>query len=86
MRDFERVMQHVVSGRPARFVGLLAANNESLELNAGEMVSLIGPNGTAKTTVFNCLTGFYRPCAEPLREGPIGESEKRAVDIDCSSA
>jgi branched-chain amino acid transport system ATP-binding protein len=34
-----------------------------LAVREGEIVSLIGPNGSGKTTFFHCLTGFYRPDA-----------------------
>ncbi|UDG81046.1 Lipopolysaccharide export system ATP-binding protein LptB [Candidatus Hartigia pinicola] len=50
-----------VSGLSMRFGGLLAVNNFELTLNQGEIISLIGPNGGGKTTIFNCLTGFYTP-------------------------
>lgn len=50
-----------------RFGGLLAVNNVALILNQGEIVSLIGPTGAGKTTVFNCLTGFYRPTSGSIK-------------------
>ena len=31
------------------------------------MISIIGPNGRARTTIFNCLTGFYRPSGGVIR-------------------
>src|SRR5262249_60175796 len=27
----------------------------------GQITGLIGPNGAGKATVFNCITGFYKP-------------------------
>ena len=43
------------------FGGLVAVDNFSLVLREGEMAGLIGPNGACKTTVFNILSGIYRP-------------------------
>jgi len=44
-----------------RFGGLVAVSEFNLELEKGEIVGLIGPNGSGKTTVFNTVTGFYMP-------------------------
>ncbi len=43
------------------FGGLKAVNNLSFDLHKGEIVSLIGPNGSGKTTTFNLITGLYEP-------------------------
>jgi branched-chain amino acid transport system permease protein len=39
------------------FGGLVAVNDVSFELRAGEIVGLIGPNGAGKSTTFNLITG-----------------------------
>jgi len=44
-----------------RFGGLIAVQRFTLTVDQGEVVGLIGPNGSGKTTVFNLLTGFLRP-------------------------
>jgi branched-chain amino acid transport system ATP-binding protein len=43
-----------------RFGGLVAVNDVSFELHAGEIVGLIGPNGAGKTTLVNLITGMHR--------------------------
>ena len=50
-----------------RFGGLVAVNNVSLDLRAGEIVGLIGPNGAGKTTLVNLITGVHRPSAGEIR-------------------
>jgi branched-chain amino acid transport system permease protein len=49
------------------FGGLVAVNDLSLRLDAGEIVGLIGPNGAGKSTTFNLLTGVARPDAGVVR-------------------
>jgi branched-chain amino acid transport system ATP-binding protein len=46
-----------------RFGGLVANQDVSFTLEAGQVVGLIGPNGAGKTTAFNCIAGFYSPTA-----------------------
>ena len=46
-----------------RFGGLVAIDNLSFSANKDQITSIIGPNGAVKTTVFNCLTGFYEATA-----------------------
>lgn len=48
-------------GLTMRFGGLTAVSGFNLTLDKGELVGLIGPNGSGKTTVFNMITGFYKP-------------------------
>ncbi|WP_332824163.1 branched-chain amino acid ABC transporter ATP-binding protein/permease [Ramlibacter sp.] len=39
------------------FGGLVAVNDISFEIRAGDIVGLIGPNGAGKSTTFNLITG-----------------------------
>ena len=44
-----------------RFGGLVAVDNVSMSIRQGEIHGLIGPNGSGKTTIFNVLSGYYKP-------------------------
>jgi len=52
-----------VSGLTKRFGGFTALNNVSFEVKEGEILGLIGPNGSGKTTAFNCISGTLTPTA-----------------------
>src|SRR5262245_38032886 len=44
-----------------RFGGVAALGGGSLEVEAGDFYAVIGPNGAGKTSIFNCISGIYRP-------------------------
>jgi branched-chain amino acid transport system ATP-binding protein len=52
-----------IRGLNKHFGGIRAVDGFDLLLGEGELVGLIGPNGSGKTTVFNLVTGIYRPDA-----------------------
>jgi branched-chain amino acid transport system ATP-binding protein len=52
-----------VTNLTKRFGGFTALNGISFQVNEGEILGLIGPNGSGKTTAFNCISGALRPSA-----------------------
>ncbi|MGZ8259979.1 MAG: branched-chain amino acid ABC transporter ATP-binding protein/permease [Caldimonas sp.] len=66
----------VIDVRAARkeFGGLVAVNDVSFVVRAGEILGLIGPNGAGKSTLFNLVTGVLPATA--------GESALRGRRID----
>jgi branched-chain amino acid transport system ATP-binding protein len=55
-----------------KFGGLTAVDDISFSIEKGEIFGLIGPNGSGKTTIFNCINHYY-----PLTSGKIYFKEKR---------
>jgi branched-chain amino acid transport system ATP-binding protein len=51
----------VTSELTKSFRSLVALRNHAIEVRAGEIVGVIGPNGSGKTTFFNLVTGFIKP-------------------------
>lgn len=50
-----------VNGLSKHFGGIHAVENLSFTLERGEILGLIGPNGSGKTTTINMVTGALRP-------------------------
>jgi branched-chain amino acid transport system ATP-binding protein len=49
------------SGLNKRFGAVVAADNISIDVPAGQKLSLIGSNGAGKTTFVNMVTGYLKP-------------------------
>jgi len=56
-----------IRGVRAAYGKIEALKGVDLDIKAGEIVALIGANGAGKTTVFNCITGFYKPTSGAMR-------------------
>lgn len=50
-----------------RFGGLTALDRLNMVVEQGEVLGLLGPNGSGKTTFFNVLTGLYKASSGSIR-------------------
>ena len=55
------------TGIDVSFTGVQALQDVSIEISRGEIVGLIGPNGSGKTTYLNVLSGFVKPSSGNVR-------------------
>ncbi len=64
-----------------QFGGLVAVNDVSFQVRAGEIVGLIGPNGAGKSTTFNLVTGVLPLTGGSvlLRGEPVGSLASREI-------
>lgn len=60
-----------------------AVNDVSFDLYPNQITSLLGPNGSGKTTIFNCLTGIHTPTSGSItvKDNEIDE-ELSSFDVD----
>lgn len=49
------------------FAGVKALNGVTFDVREGELFSVIGPNGAGKSSLFNCISGVYRPQSGSVR-------------------
>ncbi len=65
MNDAPALLQ--IEGLRKRFGGVTALDDLCLELDAGESLCLIGPNGCGKTSLMRAISGEIRPDAGSIR-------------------
>ncbi|MEY4363960.1 MAG: hypothetical protein RLZZ24_1312 [Pseudomonadota bacterium] len=70
-----------VQGIRKQFGGLVAVNDISFQIHAGEIVGLIGPNGAGKSTTFNLITGVLPKTSGRVQLRGEDISGARARDI-----
>jgi len=65
----ERGLALAVEAVDLRFGGIHALRGVSFSAAPGQITAVIGPNGAGKTSVFNTISGFYRPAAGRIKLG-----------------
>ena len=50
-----------------RFGGIEVLQDVGFTVEPGQIFGLVGPNGAGKTSLFNCISGHYRPTAGTVR-------------------
>ena len=63
------------------FGGLVAVNDISFEIEEGEFVGLIGPNGCGKSTTFNCISGLLQQTSGRVEVFEEDVSEMRPDEV-----
>lgn len=56
-----------VDGVSLKFGGNIAIRDLSFDVKPNELLAIIGPNGAGKTSVFNTISGVYRPNSGSIR-------------------
>ena len=64
-----------------KFGGITALNSVSFEVKPGELYAIIGPNGAGKTSIFNCISGIYRPTEGDVTYGSNSLAELRPDQV-----
>src|SRR5580700_9291559 len=56
-----------LDGLTRRFGGIVAVDDVTMRVEAGEVRAVIGPNGAGKSTLFHLITGVVKPSAGTVR-------------------
>ena len=64
-----------------KFGGITALNDVSFEVKPKTLYAIIGPNGAGKTSIFNCISGIYRPTEGSVTYGDNNIKELRPDQV-----
>jgi Cu-processing system ATP-binding protein len=68
-----------VRGLTKQFGAFVAVDNVSFEATLGEVLALIGPNGSGKTTIMKCIAGLIAPTrGEIVVNGKLAATHTRS--------
>jgi branched-chain amino acid transport system ATP-binding protein len=76
-----------VRGLDKRFGAVVAADSLSIDIAAGQKISLIGANGAGKTTFVNMVTGYLKPGSGTIALDGVeigGHSPRRVARLGIS--
>jgi branched-chain amino acid transport system ATP-binding protein len=59
--------QLVISEVNLKFGGITVLEDVSLTVEPGQIFGLVGPNGAGKTSLFNCISGHYKPTSGSIQ-------------------
>ena len=71
----------VLDGISAGYHGAQVLKRLSLEVPAGSLVTIIGPNGHGKTTLLRCISGLVRPTEGTIRFGEATLNQLRSDQV-----
>jgi branched-chain amino acid transport system ATP-binding protein len=63
--------------------GIKALKGVSMDVNQGEIVTIIGANGAGKSTLLNAITGFLKPVSGEVvfKDHPVGRNPAKIVKM-----
>src|SRR5438270_13905915 len=64
------------------FGGIVAVDGVSFDVGEGEILGIIGPNGSSKSTLFNCILGQLHPSAGEVRLDGRAVTGMRPCDLN----
>jgi len=64
-----------------KFGGITALNDVSFEVKPQTLYAIIGPNGAGKTSIFNCISGIYRPTQGSVTYGDYDINDLRPDEV-----